>query len=427
MKSSKSPRQSSLNKSNVSSEVRSSSKKIKTENERIIDEVQSESNAKLFSEESLFNPHLSSENYQRGFIGSRQAVPLFTQQLNSVSSLHPQIPQSSESTTNVQVFWGTSINVSDVKEKFRSFLYYFKIKDEKGKEKAYYLDLLNEIKNTRIFFLNIDSEHIQKYDQRFYWHLIQYPTEMIPLMDTTVTEVFNNLFDSQEKETRTEYIRVRVTNLIKQDRIRDLGPQDIDKLVSISGIVIRVSENIPEMRDGCFRCTVCNRLERNPLNHGIIIEPNECTNCHTRASFELVHNFSGFNDKQLIKVQETPEMMPEGETPVTIHMCAYDELVDFVKPGDRCNFIGIYRAQGIRVNPRQRVTKSTFRTFLDVINITKSNKLRMNIEDDEEQKNIKDMNDENKYGQNNIDDLYKNSINIYDKFSYINFLRVEKI
>ena len=106
----------------------------------------------------------------------------------------------------------------------------------------------------------------------------------------------------------------------------------------------------------------------------------------------MIHNLSLFNDKQHIKIQETPETMPEGETPVTLHLCVYDELVDFVKPGDRCEFVGIFRAQGVRVNPRQRVTKTTFRTYVDVVSITKFNKLKMNLD---EQNDIQEDNNNN--------------------------------
>jgi DNA replication licensing factor MCM4 len=73
--------------------------------------------------------------------------------------------------------------------------------------------------------------------------------------------------------------------------------------------------------------------------------------------------------------------MPEGETPVTIHLCAYDELVDYVKPGDKCEFVVIFRAQGKRINLRQRITKTTFRTFIDLVPITKNNKMKMNQEE----------------------------------------------
>ena len=94
---------------------------------------------------------------------------------------------------------------------------------------------------------------------------------------------------------------------------------------------------------------------------------------------------SSFHDKQHVKIQEAPHMIPEGETPVTIHLCVYDELVDYVQPGDKCEFVGIFRALGIRVNARQRrITKTTFRTFIDLVSITKYIKLRMNFEDNDE-------------------------------------------
>ena len=145
------------------------------------------------------------------------------------------------------------------------------------------------------------------------------------------------------------------------------------------------------------------------LNRGMITEPVECKSCHSKSSFELIHNMSSFDDKQHVKVQETPDMMPEGETPVTIHLCAYDELVDYVKPGDKCEFVGIFRAQGIRVNPRQRITKTTFRTFIDLVSITKYNKLRMNVDENEENEIDIDKED-HFYEENELNAIYKDEI-----------------
>ena len=332
--------------------------------------------------ETLFLPQQSSENFPRGFIGGKQSVPLFTPQNPSSDTMRQQFPGSSESTVTNQVFWGTNVNVQEVMSKFRNFLNEFKLGESKEMAgERYYLKMLQEIKNTKVYILNIDSEHINKYDEMLYWQMINFPTEMIPMMDSTVTEVYKELiklkYKDLEKDEFQTNIRVRICNLTKKSRIRDLGPDDIDKLISISGIVIRTSEVVPEMKEAVFKCTVCFKIEHSGLNRGMITEPVECRSCHSKSSFELVHNLSSFDDLQYVKVQETPDMMPEGETPVTIHLCAYDELVDYVKPGDKCEFVGIFRAQGIRINPRQRITKTTFRTFIDLVSITKYNKMRM--------------------------------------------------
>ena len=364
--------------------------------------------------ETLFLPQQSSENFPRGFIGGKQSVPLFTPVNPSSDTMRQQFPGSSESTVTNQVFWGTNVNVQEVMSKFRNFLNEFKLGESKEMAgERYYLKMLQEIKNTKVYILNIDSEHINKYDEMLYWQMINFPTEMIPMMDSTVTEVYKELiklkYKDVEKDEFQTNIRVRICNLTKKSRIRDLGPDDIDKLISISGIVIRTSEVVPEMKEAVFRCTVCYKIEHSGLNRGMITEPVECRSCHSKSSFELNHNWSSFDDLQYVKVQETPDMMPEGETPVTIHLCAYDELVDYVKPGDKCEFVGIFRAQGIRVNPRQRITKTTFRTFIDLVSITKYNKMRMN-QDEMDESDLMIENDEHNIEENELDMIYKEDI-----------------
>jgi DNA replication licensing factor MCM4 len=85
-------------------------------------------------------------------------------------------------------------------------------------------------------------------------------------------------------------------------------------------------------------------------------------------------------DKQVIKLQETPDSVPAGQTPHSVSMCAYDELVDLCKAGDRVEITGIFKAAGVRVNPRQRTQKSIFKTYIDVLHIQKVDKKRMGID-----------------------------------------------
>jgi DNA replication licensing factor MCM4 len=43
--------------------------------------------------------------------------------------------------------------------------------------------------------------------------------------------------------------------------MRDLNPKDINKLISIKGIVIRCSDIYPEMKDAVFECEICGYYE----------------------------------------------------------------------------------------------------------------------------------------------------------------------
>jgi DNA replication licensing factor MCM4 len=47
-----------------------------------------------------------------------------------------------------------------------------------------------------------------------------------------------------------------------------------------------------------------------------------------------------------------------------------------VKPGDRVEVVGIFRAVGNRVNAGMRTLKNIYRTHVDVIGYVKTDKLR---------------------------------------------------
>jgi DNA replication licensing factor MCM4 len=91
----------------------------------------------------------------------------------------------------------------------------------------------------------------------------------------------------------------------------------------------------------------------------------------------LIHNRSTFLNKQVIRLQETPDAVPDGQTPHTVSLCVYDELVDLTKPGDRVLVTGIFRSIPVRVNPRQRSIKSLFKTYVDVVHVKRTNVQRM--------------------------------------------------
>merc|ERR1712217_199008 len=72
-------------------------------------------------------------------------------------------------------------------------------------------------------------------------------------------------------------------------------------------------------------------------------------------------------------MQESPDFIPEGDTPLTITMYVYDTLVDYVKSGDKVEVVGLYRSSPIRMNSRTRNIKSVHKTYIDIMHIRRIN------------------------------------------------------
>ncbi|KAK3393214.1 cell division control protein 54 [Podospora didyma] len=182
----------------------------------------------------------------------------------------------------------------------------------------------------------------------------------------------------EDQVTEAAYV-VRPWGLDSTTNLRDLNPSDMDKLVCIKGLVIRTTPVIPDMKDAFFKCSVCGHSVTVSLDRGKIREPTECprNRCKSKNSMQIIHNRCLFEDKQIIKLQETPDAVPAGQTPHSVSVCVYNELVDFCKAGDRVELTGIFKVTPVRVNPRMRTVKSVHKTYVDVVHVQKIDRKRM--------------------------------------------------
>ncbi|KAI9544617.1 DNA replication licensing factor, mcm4 component [Dissostichus eleginoides] len=289
------------------------------------------------------------------------------------------------------VIWGTDVNVGTCKEKFQRFLQRFidptSTEDENtglDLNEPLYMQKLEEISVVGDPVLNVSCLHVQSFDAELYRQLICYPQEVIPTFDMAVNELFFERFPDSILEFQ---IQVRPYNALKTRNMRNLNPEDIDQLITISGMVIRTSQLIPEMQEAFFQCQVCAFSTRVEVDRGRIAEPAVCRHCNTTHSLALVHNRSLFSDKQMVKIQESPDDMPAGQTPHTTIVYAHNDLVDEVQPGDRINITGVYRAVPMRANPRQSNVKSVYKTHIDAIHFRKTDEKRLHgVEENSEKK-----------------------------------------
>ncbi|KAK9723269.1 MCM DNA helicase complex subunit [Basidiobolus ranarum] len=298
---------------------------------------------------------------------------------------------NSEAEGPVRLIWGTTINIQDATLTFKNFLLHFKRKYRLQMEdqpvldtdnEPFYPKLLQQMKDTEMYNLNLDCANLRAYEpsRRLYQQLIRYPQEIIPLMDHTLSEVFQDLFE--EEEVSQIPLKVRPFNLESSVNLRELNPSDIDQLVSVKGLLIRATSIIPDLKQAFFQCSVCENTVTVGIDRGKIAEPTRCPHihCNSADTMSLIHNRCLYSDKQVVRLQETPDHVPDGQTPYTVSLCLYDDLVDVVKPGDRLEITGIYRTVPVRINSRQRSVKSLYKTYVDAVHIKKSSDKRLAVD-----------------------------------------------
>ena len=121
------------------------------------------------------------------------------------------------------------------------------------------------------------------------------------------------------------------------------------------------------MKVAFFCCLTCNYTIQVEINYSKIDEPASCPHdiCTSISTLSLVYNRCEITDRQVIQLQQTPDVVPDGQMPHTVSLSAYDELVDVSKPGDRLVVTGVSHSVPVWVNLRRRMIKSLFKTFLD--------------------------------------------------------------
>ncbi|XP_076283988.1 disc proliferation abnormal [Lasioglossum baleicum] len=312
----------------------------------------------------------------------------------SIQEPIPEAPATSESDTAGPhlVVWGTNVVINQCKEQFKLFFQQFIDPEAENDElpenmnllEPLYLQKLEEIHTLEEPYLNVNCAHVKSFDIHLYQQLVSYPQEVIPTLDMAANELFFEKFPAAVLEHQ---IQVRPFNVAKIKSMRDLNPSDVDQLITIPGMVIRVSRLIPQMREAFFKCSVCAFTTLVEIEKGKTKEPTVCGSCSHKYSFTLVHNLSHFSDKQMIKLQEAPDEMPQGQTPHTIVLFAHNNLVDAVMPGDRVSVTGIYRAATHKPNFEHNL-QAIYRTYVDVVHFRKHDCKRLYDQEDGKEHNF---------------------------------------
>lgn len=105
---------------------------------------------------------------------------------------------------------------------------------------------------------------------------------------------------------------VRVTGLheSREYAVDEYLPRNIDEALAVTGQISQSSQSKPEITRAVFDCTRCGNSTEIPQLPGStdMEEPHECVGCERQGPFRLNKAQSEFQDSQLLRVKQPPEM-----------------------------------------------------------------------------------------------------------------------
>ena len=241
------------------------------------------------------------------------------------------------------------------------FLKAFKDRDSNYK----YFDRINNMMASGAQSLIVDYIDLDSYNPLLAKEITHKPDEYLEAFHEAVLSVLREIHPDYEQEIR-EKIRVRIGNYTVQKGLREINADLINKLVSVSGMVVRSSEVKPLAKKVAYKCMNCNTVTEAQLKGLVMRKPVKCSAC-SEKELEMDPESSLFIDFQMVRLQELPEDLPAGQLPHYIEVTVMSDLVDQCRPGDRIILTGIIRIEQEQLAPQAKT--SLFRLRMEGNNI----------------------------------------------------------
>jgi replicative DNA helicase Mcm len=214
-------------------------------------------------------------------------------------------------------------------------------KDREGNYR--YFDLINHMMASNSTSLVVDYIDLDIASPDLAKLITYKPDETLEAFNEAVISVLREIHFDYAEETQDK-IKVRIGNYTVQKGLREINAEMIDKLIGVSGMVVRTSEVKPLAKKIGYRCQNCEAVNEAQLKGLSLKKPTKCINC-SEKELEMDPDNSLFTDFQLVRLQELPEDLPAGQLPHYVEVTVMDDLVDRCRPGDRVLLTGIVRIE----------------------------------------------------------------------------------
>ncbi|XP_037944679.1 DNA replication licensing factor Mcm5-like [Teleopsis dalmanni] len=275
---------------------------------------------------------------------------------------------------------GNQINMQAIKKKYKEFLRTF---NEDNFFYKYRDTLRRNYLNGR-YFLEVELEDLAGFDETLADKLTKQPTEHLQIFEEAAREIADEITAPRpEHEEQVHDVQILLTSNANPTNVRELKSNCVSKLVKIAGIIVAASgikAKATRMSIMCRSCsTVIPNLKVNPGLEGYAL-PRKCTTEQAGRPKCPLDPFFIMPDKckcvdfQLLKLQELPDFVPQGEIPRHLQLFCDRSLCERVVPGNRVLIQGIFSIKKIgkpsKQDGREKAVVGVRAPYMRVVGIT---------------------------------------------------------
>jgi len=204
--------------------------------------------------------------------------------------------------------------------------------------RRYYKNEIGKVAQGEKTSLVVDYADVETYDPELADDLKLHPEELRGAAEDALAD-----FDIAA-DVSLGAARVRFSGFRPKTGIRSIRSDDVNKLISVEGIVRKATVVRPKVLEAAFECQRCGTLTNVEQTGQEFSEPHQCRGCERQGPFRLLEDQSDFVDAQKLRVQESPEGLRGGQTPEKIDVNIEGDITGEVSAGDRVTATGVLRA-----------------------------------------------------------------------------------
>ncbi|XP_065661260.1 DNA replication licensing factor mcm5-A isoform X2 [Hydra vulgaris] len=242
-----------------------------------------------------------------------------------------------------------SSNVNDTRKKFKDFVKEF----HEVNFVFPYRDQLKRNYSLGQYYLDVSLDDLRSYDEHLADRVEKSPAECIPIFEEAVREILEEITKPRSADQEEiQDVQITLRSESHPMSIRSMTSEHVSKLVKVPGIIISASAMRVKATRITIQCRSCrNTLPNIGLKPGLegYAMPRNCPSDQTSKPapcpmdpFFILPDKCKCVDFQVLKLQESPDAVPNGEMPRHLQLYVDRYLTEKVVPGNRVTVIGIF-------------------------------------------------------------------------------------